>query len=169
MRLASFRNVFQHAGVPVAGTDEIQTATFGGTWQAAETFRLRYEGEVTAPITWSATNATLVSNIQTALRALPAVNGANLTAAVGTMTNGIGTITLTFVAALGKLAVNTITVAANGSASGTLAVAETTPGVSATGRGAPKGALVVDTATGIWRTNTGTAQAPTWTVVGTQT
>jgi hypothetical protein len=45
----------------------------------------------------------------------------------------------------------------------TLAIAETTPGVSATARGAPKGALLIDTTNGALYQNTGTPQAPTWT------
>jgi len=51
----------------------------------------------------------------------------------------------------------------------TIAVAETTPGVTATGRGAAKGSILTDTTNGILYINTGTALAPTWTKVGTQT
>ena len=50
----------------------------------------------------------------------------------------------------------------------TLAIAETTPGVDATYRGAGKGQLVIDTTNAKLYMNTGTALAPTWTVVGTQ-
>jgi hypothetical protein len=159
----------QNAGAPVAGTDEVQTLTFGGTWIAAETFRLSFGGFTTAPITWSATNATLVANIDAALEALPNIGDGGVTTAVGTMTNGIGTITVTFAGAnVAKRAQPTITVAANGSAAGTLSPAETTPGVDATGRGAPKGSMLVRQDTGVLYINTGTAQAPTWTVVGSQ-
>jgi hypothetical protein len=41
--------------------------------------------------------------------------------------------------------------------------------VTATGRGAPTGAGLIDTTNGIQYINTGTALAPTWTKVGTQT
>lgn len=158
---------FSNAGAPGAGTDEVQTLTFGGT-PTGGTFTLRFRGEDTAAITWSSTNATLVSNIDTALGALDSVGGAaNVTTAVGTMTAGIGTITITFVGTLAKQAVPTIQVASNDleGTSPTLAVAETTPGVTATARGAPKGALLVDTTNGALYVNAGTVSAPDWTAL----
>ena len=158
------------AGAPVAGTDEVQTITFGGT-PTGGTFKLAFKSKTTAAISWSATNATLVSNIDTALGALSTIGGAsNVTTAVGTMTAGIGTITVTFVGALAKKAVPLITVADN-SLTGTdptVAVTETTPGVSATARGAAIGSRLIDTTNGKAYINTGTATVPTWTVVGSQ-
>lgn len=159
---------FVHAGAPSAGTDEVQTITFGGT-PTGGTFQLRFRGETTAAITWSSTNATLVGNIDAALGALGSVGGAaNVTTAVGTMTSGIGTITVTFVAALGKQSVPLITVADNSltGTSPTLAVAETTPGVTATARGAAKGAVLTDSTNANVYINRGTVSAPTWTLVG---
>lgn len=155
---------------PVAGTDEIQTITIGGT-PTAGTFTLSLDGFTTAAITWSATNATLVANIDAALGLLPNVNGAaNVTTAVATMTAGIGTITVTFVAALGKRAINLMGwVSSLTGTSPTLAVTETTPGVDATLLGAPKGQLAIADDTGVVYVNTGTAAAPTFTVVGSQT
>jgi hypothetical protein len=161
---------FANAGAPGAGTDEVQTITIGGT-PTGGTFKLSFKGQVTAAISWSATNATLVSNIDAALGALATVGGAaNVTTAVGTMTAGIGTITVTFAAALGKRAVPTIAVANNSmtGTSPTIAVAETTPGVDATLVGAAKGALLVDTTNAKLYINTGTTSAPTWTVAGSQ-
>lgn len=158
------------AGAPSAGTSEIQTLTIGGT-PTGGTFKLALDGFITAAITWSATNATLVANIDAALEALPNIGTGGVVTAVGTMTAGIGTITITFGGNSGFLAVNTITVN-NNSLTGTaptLAVAETTPGVGATGRGAPKGAELIDTTNGILYINTGSGLAPTWTKVGTQT
>lgn len=172
-RIRHDRNLgpFAFSGAPVAGTNEIQTITFGGT-PTGGTFRLRFRGARTEPIAWSATNATLVTNVQTALRALHTVNGENLTVAVGTMTSGIGTLTVTFNNDLGRAAVPTIAVADN-SLTGTdptLAVAETTPGVDATLRGAMPGALAVRTDDAIKvYVNTASAVAPTWTVIGAQT
>jgi hypothetical protein len=115
-------------------------------------------------------NATLVSNIDTALEALITIGTGNVTTAVGTMTAGIGTITLTFVSNLGKRAVSTVTVGTNSmtGTSPTIAVAETTPGVDAGARGAPKGTLLMDTTNAKLYVNTGTGIAPTWTVVGSQ-
>ncbi len=160
------RGVLTTAGAPAAGTDEIQTLTIGGT-PTSGTFKLKYRNRTTAAITWSATNATLVANIDAALEALPNIGASNVTTAVGTMTAGIGTITITFVAALGKQAVPTITVANNSlvGTDPTVAVAETTPGVDASFKGAAIGELLVRADTGILHTNVGTAAAPTWTVV----
>jgi hypothetical protein len=153
-------------GAPVAGTAEVQTITIGGT-PTGGTFALAFEGFTTAAITWSATNATLIANIDAALEALPNIGTGGVTTAVGSMTAGIGTATVTW-AALKPVA--TITVANNSltGTSPTVAVAETTPGVAPTGFGAPVGALLVRD-NGTIYANTGTAAAPTWTAVGTQT
>jgi|SRR5690242_711303 len=159
---------YRGSGVPSAGTDEVQTLTFGGTWLAGETFKLSFGGFTTAAISWSATNNTLRDNIDTALEALPTIGTGGITTAVGTMTAGLGTITVTFAGNLAKKAVATIGVANNGSASGTLAIAETTPGVDASFRGASIGATYKDITNGKLYINTGTALAPVWTVVGTQ-
>jgi len=161
---------YASAGAPSAGTSEVQTLTFGGT-PTGGTFKLTFEGFTTAAITWNSTNATLVSNIDTALEALPNIGTGGVTTAVGTMTAGIGTITVTFAGNLGTKAVGTMSVA-NNSMTGTaptLAVAKTTPGVDASGRGAAAGATLTDTTNGKLYINTGTANSPTWTVVGSQT
>lgn len=57
---------------------------------------------------------------------------------------------------------------AGGLAAPIAAVVETTPGVTATYRGAPVGALLSDVTNGVAYINTGTVSAPTWTKVGTQ-
>ena len=44
----------------------------------------------------------------------------------------------------------------------TLAIAETTPGVDASYRGAPKGQMLLDTTNGVYYVNAGTATAPSW-------
>lgn len=161
--------VLANAGAPSAGTSEVQTLTIGGT-PSGGTFKLAYDGQTTANITWSATNATLLANVDAALEALSNIGTGNMTTAAGTLTAGIGTITLTFAGTLATLAVSTITVNANAltGTSPTLAVVETTPGVSATGRGSIKGRLLSDTTNGKLYINSGTALAPTWTVVGSQ-
>lgn len=156
-------------GAPTNGTSEVQTITIGGT-PTGGTFTLAYEGFTTAAITWSATNATLVANIDAALEALPSIGTGGVTTAVGTAVAGIGTITVTFAGNLANKAVPTITVV-NNSMTGTtptIAVAETTPGVAPSGYGAAPGALMVRD-NGTVYVNTGTQAAPTWTVVGTQT
>jgi len=156
------------AGAPVAGTDEVQTLTIDAT---GGTFKLSFEGFTTAAISWNATNATLIANIDAALEALPSIGASGVTTAVGTMTAGVGTATITFNGNNGKKAISSVIAVANNSLTGTatLSVAETTPGVDASGRGFAKGALLIRQDTGILHINTGTALAPTWTVVGTQT
>ena len=159
---------YQTAGAPTAGTDEVQTITIGGS-PSAGTFTLTFDGFTTAPITWSSTNNTLIANIDAALGALPNVGGAsNVTTADSTLSSGVGDLTVTFVAALGKRAVPLMTANYSSLTGGTVAVAETTPGVNASARGAPKGATLTDTTNGKQYINTGTAAAPTWTVVGSQ-
>ncbi len=151
-------------GAPSAGTSEIQTLTIGGT-PTGGTFKLSYKGQITAAIAWTATDASLVSRIDAALGALTTIGGApNITTAAGTISSGIGTITLTFAGNLAKLAVPLILVDTNAltGSSPTLAIAETTPGVTATHRGAPKGAKLVDTTNGVEYMNTGTVYAPVW-------
>lgn len=156
------------AGAPVNGTDEIQTLTIDAT---GGTFTLVFDGRETAPITWSATNNTLIANIDTALEALPNIGTGGVTCADATLSSGVGTLTITFAGAgtTAKRAQNLITVGTN-SLTGTaaLSIAETTPGVSASGLGAAKGTLLTDTTNGKLYINTGTAAAPTWTVVGSQ-
>lgn len=110
--------------------DEVQTLTFGGTITGG-TFTLTFDGYTTAAISWSSTNATLVSNIDTALGALTSIGGAgNVTTAVGSMTAGIGTITVTFVGTLAATDVPLMTKDSTGLTGTlpTLAVSLTTDG-----------------------------------------
>ena len=162
-------SAYTSAGAPTVGTDEVQTLTIGGT-PTSGTFKLAYDGQTTASISWSATNSTLVANVDAALEALTNIGTGNVTTAVGTMTAGIGTLTITFAGTLAKKAVNTITVNTNAlvGTSPTVAVAETTPGVNSSGRGAVIGALLADVTNGILYICTA-ANPPTWTKVGTQT
>lgn len=159
------------AGAPVQGTNEVQTLTIGGTPDGG-TFKLAFDGYTTAAITWVGDDdAALIAAVDAALEALPNIGSGGVTCADGTLTSGVGTITITFAGNLINLAVPTITVADSSltGTSPTLAVAETTPGVTATMRGAAKGALLVDTDNGLLYINTNTALDPTWTKVGTQT
>lgn len=57
---------------------------------------------------------------------------------------------------------------AGGAAAPSVAVVETTPGVTATGRGAGKGTLLRDTTNGVLYVSTGEYYYPTWVKVGTQ-
>lgn len=158
---------YRNAGAPSAGVDEIQTLELGGTPEGG-TFKLAFNGFTTAPITWTAVDNTLIAAIDAALEALPNIGTGGVTVADGTLTDGIGTVTITFGGNLTKLAVPLITVA-NNSLTGTdptVAVTETTAGVTATARGAAVGARLVDTTNKVLYINTGTALAPIWTEVG---
>lgn len=160
-----------NAGAPVSGTNEVQTLTIGGT-PTGGTFKLTFDGFTTAAITWSATNSTLLANINAALDALPNGGTSAIVATANSLTAGIGTISLTFSGApLQKKAVNTITIGDNSltGTSPTLAVVEATPGVDATYRSAPTGAMLIDITNAFSYINTSTtALAPTWTKTGTQ-
>jgi hypothetical protein len=154
-----------NAGAPSAGTDEVQTATLGGTG-AGSTFKLKLDGQTTGDITWSATNATLLSNINTALDAT--FGASQIVASDSTLTAGIGDLLLTISGSnYAKSAVSLMTALITAGAL-TVSIAETTAGVNATGRGALKGAKLIDTTNGIDYINTGTVSAPTWVKTGTQ-
>ena len=158
--------ILNYAGVPSAGTDEVQTLTIDAT---GGTFKLKFEGFTTSAISWSATNTTLRDNVDTALEALSSIGTGGITTAVGTMTAGIGTATVTFAGNLAKKAVGLMTATSSlTGTSPTVAVAETTPGVNPTSAGAPVGQLAVDETNAKLYINTGTALSQTWTVVGTQ-
>lgn len=158
------------AGAPGAGTDEVQTLDIGGT-PTGGTFKLRFELQTTGAITWSSNNTTLLANIQAALDALTSLGTNGLIATAGTLTAGIGTILLTGGGARTKQALPLVTVADNSltGTAPTLGITETTPGVDATYRGWPAGQAVRDTTNKKLYVNTGTANAPTWTVAGSQT
>lgn len=153
-------------GTPVNGTSEIQTITFGGTPDGG-TFKLKFRGRTTATISWSATNNTLRDNVDTALEALSTVGTGNVATAIGTMTGGIGTLTVTFGGDLAKSAVPLIQVAANAltGTTPTIEVEETTPGISATRRDAGDDDTLLDTLHGVWYTNTGAEPVAQWTQV----
>ena len=116
-----------------AGTNETQTLTIGGTPTAGptSTFTVTLAGVTTGPILWSATNATLLANMQAAFDA--AFGVANIIPTANSLTAGIGTITLTFVNDLGytNVALATATSSLTGT-SPTVAIANTTAGVAGT-------------------------------------
>lgn len=112
----------------VSGTNEVQTLTTGGTGAGA-TFTLTYGGVTSAAITWSATTATLVANIQAALDAMSSIGPGNTLVANSNLSSGIGDVLITFQNQLGSTAVDTIGTPTP-TASLTTAMAETTPGVA---------------------------------------
>lgn len=159
-----------NAGAPVAGTAAVQTLTIGGTPGAGDTFVLSFGPFRSDPIEWSATDATLVANIDAALEALAGIGTGGVVTADSSLTSGIGDATITFAEKGPKtLLVASDFVDTDGVASdGTAVVATTTPGVLPTGLGAPKGSKLSDITNGVDYINTGTAVAPTWTKTGTQ-
>lgn len=166
-RLPAFREMYKTGTAPSAGITCVQTGTLGATITGG-TFNLNYAGMVTAPITWVGTNATLVTNIQNALNALPTIGTGQSTVAAGTMVNGAGgTFTVTFGGNLSKQVLPVMSVQANNmtGAAHTLTFAITTAGVEADGRILPKGALIMAADTGKWYTNSGTPPNPVWSII----
>ena len=160
-------SAYATAGAPTAGTTEVQTLTIGGTPDGG-TFTITFDGYTTTAIDWTATDATLVADVDAALEALTSIGTGNVTAADGTLTSGIGTITLTFAGTLAKKALPLAV--CNSSLTGTLPTAvitETTPGVDASYRTATKGALLSDTTNGVLYIATAT-NPTTWVKVGNQ-
>jgi hypothetical protein len=156
--------IIKGAGAPANGTNEIQTITIGGT-PTAGTFKLTLNGETTSAITWSATNATLVANIDAAIEALPSVGSGGVVTAVGTATAGIGTFTVTFSGTnVAKRPVGAMTVASSlTGTSPTLANAVTTAGVAPTGGGATEiGSIYVNTTNGDGYINQGAPPNLSW-------
>lgn len=153
------------AGTPSAGTDEVQTLTVTGT-PTGGSFKLQFMASRTAAIAYNAA----ASAVQTALRALSPIGSSGVTCGGGPLP---GTpVTITFAGPLARKDVPLVSVvesALTGGSSPAAAVAVTTPGVTASYKGAPVGAQIVDSTTGKHFSNTGTADAPTWTVIGTQT
>lgn len=155
-----------NAGAPTAGTNEVQTATLGGTG-GTSTFKLVLDGVKTAAIAWSATTATLLSNINAALDT--AFGASQIVATDSTLVAGLGNLLLTFSGSeFSKKPVNLMTAEIVTGAL-TVAIAETTAGVNATARGIAAGGLLIDSTNKKVYVNTGTPNSPTFTVVGAQT
>ena len=152
--------ILQNAGVPVAGTNEVQTITLSAA-PASGSFYLEFEGFRTTELAFNISAAAMAA----ALNALPSIGAAGV---------GVGLVgqvyTVTFSGAnVAKRAQPLITVPVNtlldaGAAAVGAVVAEGTPGVTATCLGAAPGALLIDTTNKELYQNTGTAAAPTWTI-----
>lgn len=156
--------VYTYAGVPANGTDELNTITIGGT-PTAGSFTITVAGSrTTAAITWSATNATLLANVDAALEALSVIGTGGVTTADSTLSSGIGAFTVTLAGknARQDFPAMSVTSSLTGT-SPTLAIANTTPGVAATWGAAPTGALLEDTTNGeLYQNISTTANSPNW-------
>lgn len=156
--------VYQFAGAPVNGTNEIDTITIqSGT--SAGTFTLTLTGgRTTAPITWSATDATLIANIDAALEALPNIGAGGVTTAAGTGSSGIGTYTVAFTGKNAAQDFPLLSIGTNSLTGGTApTVTTTTAGVAGTFTAAKTGDLLEDTTNGeLYQNLSTTAGAPNW-------
>ncbi|HVZ40621.1 MAG TPA: hypothetical protein VHI13_15180 [Candidatus Kapabacteria bacterium] len=152
------------AGAPTNGTSEVQSISISGS-PTGGTFRLRLGTYSirTVAIPFNADAAT----VALALVALPGIGTGGITCSGGPLPG-----TPVSVAFAGTNAVRDmppLTVQASLLTGGTnpaVAVSVTTPGVTATARGAPSGALLIDTAGVRLYQNEGTANAPLWVARG---
>jgi hypothetical protein len=159
--------VYSYAGVPSNGTSEVQTLTIQ-TSTSGGTFKIQVTGgRKTGAITWSATDATMVANVDAALELLPEIGTSGVTTAAGTLSSGIGTITLTFTGKNAKRDMALLVVTDNAITGGAApAIAVTTPGVEATFRTAATGTLLVNSTTpDLYINDSVTSGSPTWTKV----
>lgn len=152
----------EFAGAPGDGTSEIQSLDITGV-PTGGTFKVAFDGFISGDIAFDTDAAAL----ELVLEAMP-----NIGAGAATVAGTHPDFGITFGVNLGFLAVPEFTLYENALTGGTtpsVAPSTDTPGVTAAHRGAPKGSLCVDTTNGVLYVNVGTALAPTWTVVGTQT
>lgn len=142
------------AGTPTNGTTAVYTLTVSGS---SGTYRLGVGSQRTSALAYNA-DATA---IQAALRALSNIGSPNVT-----VSGGGSPFTITMAGTHVKTAFGPIEVRVN-STNGTVSIAETTPGVTATHRTAPYGAWLVDSTTGNHYYNRSTTtNAPDWTLEG---
>lgn len=152
------------AGVPAAGTSEVQTISESGT-PTGGTFKLKYGSQRTAALAYNASAAA----IQTALRALSNIGATGVNVTGGALPTDV---VVTFAGTLAKRNVKTIQVVEKALTGGTnpdVTVAVTTPGVNSEFPGRAAVGSTVRGGDGKLYVNTGTADSPTWTVAGTQT
>lgn len=142
-----------------AAVNEVQTLTFGGAPAGNYVLNVR---STSLTIAWSAVNATLISALQAALDTVPGVGAGHIVAAVGTMTAGVGTATLTYSGASVAGQPQLLPVVVTPPSPGTLTIALTTAGAAQNPPSPRKGALVMNESTGILVQNTGTAASPVW-------
>lgn len=164
MATASYPTLVSH-GAPSAGVDEVQGIVKDGTVTAG-TFRLSFQGFVTAPISWTATTSIL----ETALNALPSIGNGG-TGLVGVVVTGgalPGTaLVITFSGSnVAKRALPLLVLHQNDlTGDGTMAITENTAGVTVFGVGAPRGSQAINGVNGTLYYNNGSAAQPVWATV----
>lgn len=158
-------SVYEYAGIPSGGTSEADTITIAASTSGG-TFTITVAGgRTTRAITWSATDATLIADVDAKLEELNVIGTGGVSVSDG-LTAGIGTMVVTFTGKNAKrdMPLLTITSSLTGGAAGTLTT--TTAGVEATYREAKTGQLLVDTVTpDLYINDSVTAGSPTWTKV----
>jgi hypothetical protein len=164
----SYMTPYTNAGAPVGGTSEVQSLATAGT-PSGGTFRLGFDGGVSGTIAYNSGTAAL----QSVLDAMPQIGSANTLVGGSALNNAAGSVTtVTFQNGLAKKDVGALSLAENNLTGGTapsITFGTPTPGATATARDALTGELLIDTTNGKAYINTSTtAQAPTWTVVGSQ-
>lgn len=157
-------SVSSFAGVPANGTSEIDTLTIQ-TSTSAGTFTITVAGSrTTTPITWSATDATLIASIDTALENLSIIGSGGVVVSAGTGSSGIGTYLITLTGKNARQDFAALSIGTNsltGGAAPTLTT--TTAGVAATWKDAPIGQLVQDSTNGeLYQNISATAGSPNW-------
>lgn len=158
-------SVYAFNGIPSNGTSEADTITIAASTSGG-TFTITIAGgQTTLPITWSATDATMIADVDAKLEALNQIGVGGVSVSDG-LTAGIGTMVVTFTGKNAKrdMPLLTINSSLTGGAAGTLTT--TTAGVEATFRDAATGTLLVDSLTpDLYINDSVTAGAPTWTKV----
>lgn len=158
------KSVYSYPGVPANGTSEIDTLTIQ-TSTSAGTFTITVAGgRTTAPITWSATDATLIADIDAKLEALSVIGSGGVVVAAGTGSSGIGTYTITMSGKNARQDFALLSIGTNSLTGGTApTLTTTTAGVAATWKDAYIGALVEDSTNGeLYQNISTTANAPNW-------
>lgn len=174
--------LWQSAGAPGDGTDNIQTLTLSAA-PVAGSFRLKFgpgaqdsaavkseagDAPITPVLPYNATAA----EVQAALCALPTIGLGGCSVGLQgqvytvTFTNGMGRRALPLIIHVAWTGANDLTDAGGNAI--TITAAHSQAGVTAFGIGAPKGALCIDTVNAQLYQNGGTAAAPAWALVGLQ-
>lgn len=156
---------YRSAGAPSNGTSAVQTVTITGFDACVLT--MSFDG-YTAVVAFDGDeeNTDIDTAVTAALEALPSIGTGGVSVGVtGTTDRAIA---LTFTGNNAKKNVSLVTAALGAEDEPTVDAANTTPGVTASARGAGKGATLLDTTNGKAYINTGTPQEPAWTVIGTQ-
>ncbi|HZL00469.1 MAG TPA: hypothetical protein VFC47_11280 [Caulobacteraceae bacterium] len=115
--------IYDYTGLEAGGVDEVQEL-FWIDYAAGDTFNITLESQVTAPIAWNASMATLAASVQAALIALPGVGAGQVTCAA----DGTTGVLVTFEGTMGNALVGIMAPVTLHSTAGGVSVAEITEG-----------------------------------------